>query len=67
MAVIGSLETFAMERLSLSATQEHLGGKTASFNTATPPPPSPLLPHFNFIALAHLLIQEGGQNEAQWK
>lgn len=39
MAVIGSLETFAMERLSLSATQEHLGGKTASFNTAPPPPP----------------------------
>lgn len=66
MAVIGSLETFAMERLSLSATQEHLGGKTASFNTA-PPPPSLLLPQFNFIALAHLLIQEGGQNEAQWK
>lgn len=66
MAAIGSLETFAMERLSLSATQEHLGGKTASFNT-TNPHSEPPLSQFNFVALTHLLIQEGSQNEAQWK
>lgn len=58
------LETFAMDRLRLSATQEPLGGKTGSFNAADPLPPPP---PFNLVALTHLLIREGSQNEARWK